>query len=202
MFDNTMRDVKERIFHPLAAPFYRVNPIILTIIALIFGLLAAVVLAFGLAIWGFLFWVLNRVFDGLDGTVARRQGIQSDLGGYLDILFDFVVYAAVPIGLALGWPSPTTLLALIALLSIYYVNAASWMYLAAVLEKRNQGARAQDEKTTVTMPAGLIGGTETIVFYTVFILFPSYLTFFFVVMAVLVFFTVVQRLIWAVKHLK
>lgn len=36
---------------------------------------------------------------GIDGLVARVSGQQTDFGGYLDILCDFVVYAAIPIGL-------------------------------------------------------------------------------------------------------
>jgi phosphatidylglycerophosphate synthase len=36
--------------------------------------------------------------------VARRTGL-SDFGGYLDIVCDFVFYAAVPLGFALADPS-------------------------------------------------------------------------------------------------
>src|SRR5262245_23042370 len=46
---------------------------------------------------------LNRLADGLDGAVARR-GTPSDLGGYLDIVGDFIFYAAVPFGFALARP--------------------------------------------------------------------------------------------------
>ena len=47
-------------------------------------------------------WLLGRVIDGLDGAVARRQGRPSDLGGYLDIMLDFIVYALVPIAAVFG----------------------------------------------------------------------------------------------------
>ena len=32
--------------------------------------------------------LLNRIFDGLDGALARKQGI-TDAGGFLDISLDF-----------------------------------------------------------------------------------------------------------------
>ncbi|MCA9993984.1 MAG: hypothetical protein KDE29_23550, partial [Anaerolineales bacterium] len=79
--------------------------------------------------------------------------------------------------------------------------AASWIYLAALLEKRQQGAVAQGQMTAVTMPAGIIGGGETILFYTAFIFWPGHLALLFGVMAALVLATVGQRLIWARRRL-
>lgn len=201
MFDHTARNVKERLFSPLATPLRRVPPQVLTWLALVFGLGTAVFLVRQQTLWAFIFWFLNRLFDGLDGMVARMGSQQSDLGGYLDILLDFVVYAAIPVGLVLGNPTSTRYIALAVLLSVFYVNAASWMYLAAILEKRQHGAAAQGEKTTVTMPVGLIGGVETILFYSAFILFPAQTPLLFGVMAGLTAFTVGQRLTWAYRHL-
>jgi phosphatidylglycerophosphate synthase len=152
---------------------------------------------------GLALWILNRVFDGLDGTVARLQGSQSDFGGYLDIIIDFVIYAAVPIGLALaaadGGATDPVMLMLIILLAVYYVNGASWMYLAAILEKRRYGENGR--LTSVTMPAGIIGGTETIIFYCAFIIFPGYLVWLFGLMSLLTGISIVQRLIWAAREL-
>jgi hypothetical protein len=87
------------------------------------------------------------------------------------------------------------------MLATFYVNAASWMYLSAILEKRAAGAQAQGEQTSVTMPSGIIGGTETIIFYTIFIVLNQWYVWLFGVMTILVLFTIIQRLIWAAKHL-
>jgi phosphatidylglycerophosphate synthase len=146
-------------------------------------------------------WALNRVLDGLDGTVARMHGKQSDLGGYLDIVLDITVYALIPLALAFGINSADVYMSLAFLLGTFYVNGASWMYLAALLEKRRHGAAMQGELTTVTMPGGLIEGTETIIFYTLFLLLPVYLPALFTIMGVLVIFTAGQRLVWASRHL-
>ena len=199
MFDNQMRRVKERVFVPLAAPFRRLPTWLLSLIGLLWGVAAAAALARQAYAWALAFWFLNRVFDGLDGTVARLNGTQTDFGGYLDILIDFAVYAMIPIGLVLGRLTPPHLLSLVALLAVYYVNAASWMYLAAILEKQARGDAGK--MTTVTMTAGIIGGTETIIFYTLFILFPGWLFWLFNLMTVLVLFTIGQRLVWAARKL-
>jgi hypothetical protein len=87
------------------------------------------------------------------------------------------------------------------LLASFSVNAASWMYLAAILKKRELGARATGERTSVTMPGGLIGGSETIVLYSVFLLLPGYRVPLFLLTAALVALTIVQRLVWAARHL-
>jgi hypothetical protein len=76
------------------------------------------------------------------------------------------------------------------------------MYLAAMLEKRNAGAASRGETTSVTMPAGLIEGAETIVFYTLFLLFPNALVLLFSLMATLVLVTASQRVGWALWHMK
>jgi len=197
MFDSSLRRFKDRVGTPLAQRMSRVSPMFISMLALVVGLLATYAAYKGQYIWAFAFWILNRILDGLDGLIARLHQRQSDFGGYVDILTDFAIYAALPIGLVVGSPSSESYLALIFLLATFYVNTASWMYLAAILEKR--AAHAPDTQTTIVMPAGIIGGFETIIAYGVFILFPTYITILFLIFATLVFITTLQRLIWA-KH--
>ena len=202
MFDERMRSFKDTAINPLARLFLAIPPWGLSVAGLVMGVITAVFLTQQQYLLGLLFWGLNRLFDGLDGAVARLSGQTSDFGGYLDIIFDFIVYAITPIALVLGrggGDGDMLILALIFLLTTYYVNSASWMYLAAILEKRNQGNA--DRLTSITMPAGLVGGTETIIFYTAFILFPSYLVFLFGLMGLLIVVTIGQRLVWAERHL-
>jgi phosphatidylglycerophosphate synthase len=135
----------------------------------------------------------------------------SDFGGYLDILVDFTIYALIPVGLAIGCEySPTgegvssivrwTVVSLLE--GIYFVNSASLFQLSAILEKRNEGAKATGELTSVTMPPALIEGTETVFFYSAFLLFPRYSTQLFALFGALVIITSCQRLVWASKNLK
>jgi hypothetical protein len=73
------------------------------------------------------------------------------------------------------------------------------MYLAAILEKRRWAH--SHRLTTIAMPTGIIGGTETILFYTAFIFFPSHLTWLFGLMGLLIVITIGQRMRWALRHL-
>lgn len=203
MFDELLRALKDRLLAPLArraGP--RVPPEGVTLVALVVGLAAALLAARGQHRAALGCWLLNRLLDGFDGALARVHGRQSDWGGYLDIMCDFLVYAAVPIGLAVAAGDQATTLAALALVASCYVNAASWMYLAAVLERRGVGTEARGERTTVTMPAGLVAGTETVLFYAAFLLFPGRLRWLFGAMTALVAATVVQRLRWARRALR
>ena len=51
------------------------------------------------------------------------------------------------------------------------------------------------------MPTALIEGTETVVAYTLFILLPEQSTLLFAVFGTLVWITVLQRTLWAIRHL-
>ena len=179
MLDHYLRGAKDAFLNPLTRLFGSVHPTIITLASLVVGLAGAYFLTQQQYAWGLIGWGLNRVLDGLDGTVARMVREQRGLGGYLDILVDFVIYALVS----------------------FYINSASWMYLSAILEKRARGAANQGELTSVTMPRGLIGGAETVIFYSLFILLPQHLVTLFGLMGGLVLLTVGQRLVWALNRL-
>ncbi len=203
MFDDLLRALKDRLLAPLALALGpRVPPTAVTMLAFVAGLGcagAASRQAYGLALG---LWAVNRFLDGLDGALARAHGRQTDFGGYLDLLLDFVVYAAVPAGLAFGRPTVPLLGACVLLLAAFYVNGASWMYLAALLEKRAAGAAARGARTAVTMPAGLVAGAETVVLYGLFLVFPGRAVELFGVTAGLVGVTVVQRVVWGRRILE
>lgn len=142
----------------------------------------------------------------MDGSAARFQHKQSDLGGYLDQLLDTVVYALLPIALVASNPSPAGYASLALLLAAYYLNTVSWLYLAALLEKRRRGTSVHLERpremTSITMPSGLIEGAETVVFYSLFLLWPDRTALLFGVFATLVLITVGQRVTWAMHGLR
>ena len=100
-----------------------------------------------------------------------------------------------------GAGDPTLWLCLALLLGTFYVNGASWMYLSALLEKRSVGATARGEQTSISMPTGLIEGSETILLYALYILFPGALTLLFAITAALVWITIAQRAVWASRAL-
>lgn len=200
--DRYLRPSKDVVLDSLSRRLPNVPPTAITLTAFAVGLAACVVSWHGHYGWGLGLWLLNRTLDGLDGSIARQHTKQSDLGGYLDILLDFVIYALLPLALVLSAPSQTRLVALACLLASFYINAGSWMYLAAILEKRHALQQQARELTSITMPRGLIEGAETILFYCLFLLFPQQLEHLFIFMAVLVTITALQRVVWAVRQLR
>lgn len=172
MFDRELREVKDRILSLGTAPFRHVHPIGITIFSLTSGLAALYFLAAGYPVSALAFWAANRILDGLDGLVARRYGKQSDAGGFIDIIADFLIYSGIPIALALQLGTPEGFLAAAVLLGSFYLNAAVWMSGSALLEKlRNRDQNRGS--TSMIMPRGLIEGFETIVFFTLMMLFPG-----------------------------
>jgi phosphatidylglycerophosphate synthase len=200
--DKPLRHVKERVLSAFAQQVgTQFHPITITFAGFVVGLACAFCAANGGYLYALALWLINRFLDGLDGTVARETNRQSDFGGYLDILADFTIYALIPLALALSQQSEQVYIALGLLLTSFYINAASWMVLSSLLERRNSGSKLKGEYTSITMPAGLIEGTETITFYALFFLLPTQLTLLYLAMAVLVGITIIQRMWWAAKTL-
>jgi len=198
MFDHLLRLLKDRWLSPFAhrlGPTFSPNAI--SCIAFVVGIGSAVAAYSSHDLLALSLWIANRICDGFDGTYARVHGRQSDFGGYLDIMLDFIVYASIPAALVGRDPSPSLALSGVFLEATFFVNAASWMYLSAVLEKRQSGASATHELTTVTMPPGIIAGTETFVFYAAFLLLSDWRPQLFTIMGALVCVNIVQRLWWA-----
>jgi len=201
MQDAYLRRQKDRLLSPMAGPFFAaVHPNVVSIIALIIGLGSVAAILLQLYWVGLFLWALNRIMDGLDGVIARVHQKQSDFGGFLDLFLDFVIYLTVPIAFIWAMPTMANLWAGIALLSSYVMNSISWTTLAALLEKRQK--QSANRLTSMEMPTGLIEGAETIFFYTLFYLLPGQVALLFAVMALLVFYTAIQRVWWAYQTMR
>jgi len=142
----------------------------LTFAGLACGLAAAFAIAFGLDGLAFLALALNRLLDGLDGAVARAT-MQTDRGGFFDIVLDFVTYGAVPLAFAFRDPAANALAAA-ALLFAFYVNGASFLAFAAVAAKR--GLESAVRGKSIYFTAGLAEGTETVIAFAAMILWPQH----------------------------
>lgn len=77
------------------------------------------------------------------------------------------------------------------------MNAVSSIHLAALLEKRSNGAVATGVTTSTVMPRGLVEGAETIVFFGVALAWTDGATEVLAAMAAAVAVTTVERLWWA-----
>ncbi len=133
---------------------------------------------------------LNRLVDGLDGAVARATH-RSALGGYLDIVADYVFYAGVPLGFALAAPSDNALAAA-ALLGSFLLTCSSFLAYAALAAQ--QGLKIEPERPKAFFYSrGLMEGTESIAFFIAMILWPSRFPLLASVFAALCVLTAIQR---------
>jgi phosphatidylglycerophosphate synthase len=136
---------------------------------------------------------LNRLADGLDGAVARR-GTPSDLGGYLDIVGDFIFYAAVPFGFALARPE-NALPAAFLILS--FVGTGSSFLAYAIMAAKRGLADAAPTRRSLHYLGGLTEGTETIIAFALFCLLPTAFPILAYVFGALCWLTTVSRVIAA-----
>lgn len=133
------------------------------------GLLAVPLIAaehYGLGLAAIL---LNRLADGLDGAIARRHG-PTDLGGFLDIVCDFLFYAAVPFAFALARPENALPAAF--LIFAFVGTGSSFLAYAIIAAKRGVETRARGRKTIFYL-GGMTEGGETVALFVAMCLFPA-----------------------------
>ncbi|MEC8545610.1 MAG: CDP-alcohol phosphatidyltransferase family protein, partial [Pseudomonadota bacterium] len=99
--------------------------------------------------------ILNRLADGLDGAVARAQ-TPSDLGAYLDIVSDFMLWGLLPIGFIIL--DSKNAIAAAVLLSSFSMSMTVFLAFAIMAEKRGLETDAQGTKSFFYV-AGLAEGT-------------------------------------------
>jgi phosphatidylglycerophosphate synthase len=160
------------------------------------GLLTVPLLAGGYYNAALIIVLLNRLLDGLDGAIAR-QGVPTPVGGYLDIVCDFVFYAAVPLGFALASPANAVWAAL--LLASFMCTAASFLGRAILAAQRQEPAGDGRGRKSFFHSAGLIEGTETVAAFLLFCLFPASFPWLAAIFALLCFWTAVQRVLEAFR---
>ncbi len=142
-----------------------------TLAGLAMGVGAAVAIAVQ-AFWLALALVLaSRLADGLDGAVARARGV-TDFGGYLDIVADYVFYAAIPVAFVILDPGANGVAGAVLLLS-FYVNGGSFLGYAILAEKASMRSDRHGMKS-LYFTGGLLEGTETIAFFVALCLFPQW----------------------------
>lgn len=205
MLDIQLRSLKDKAFDPCCqvVPAF-VTPLQVTIAAFFAGLTACYFASQNFVLLSLIFWGSNRVLDCLDGALARHRKSASDLGGFLDLLSDFIVYSLLPITIAAGGNGSTQLWAAVAVLeATFHVNNFILFYVAAILEKKQRTEDAKTkELTSVMMRPAVIEGTESGLFFTAMLAFPSTLETLCWLMAGLVTVGIGQRTTWFIAALR
>jgi phosphatidylglycerophosphate synthase len=162
--------------------------------ACVVGLAAAAAIAAGWFWLGFFLIGISRIGDGLDGAVAKING-KTDLGGYLDVVLDFVFYGAIPLGFVVFDPRANGL-AGAALLFAFYVNGSSFLAYAVMAEKRKLITASRGPKS-LFFTTGLAEASETIAVFLAMCVFPEWFAAIACVFAVLTLYTALSRIVLA-----
>ncbi|RXJ74081.1 hypothetical protein CS022_05435 [Veronia nyctiphanis] len=143
----------------------------ITVSGFLVGMLALPAIALQSYTFGLLFISINRIFDGIDGALARRQGI-TDSGGFLDITLDFLFYSMVPFAFALADPANNAIPAAFLIFS-FMGTGSSFLAFAVMASKRGIDNPVYKNKSLYYI-GGLTEGTETIACFVLFCLIPAH----------------------------
>ena len=171
VLDGIMRRIIDPPLDRIAAGLARagVSANQLTWVGFAVGLAAAPALAYERYPIGLLLILTNRLLDGLDGPVARHTA-PTDVGAYLDIVCDFIFYSAVGFGFALARPENAAPAAF--LIFSFVGTGSTFLAYAAIAAKRGITTSARGQKAIYYM-GGLTEGTETVLAFVLFCLFPA-----------------------------
>ena len=105
MLDATLRKLLDPTLKPIASLLVKIgfcaNEV--TILGFFIGVISWYALAINHYYFALGMIILNRFFDGIDGLIAQKTN-PTELGGYLDIVLDFIFYSGVPFFFAIGKP--------------------------------------------------------------------------------------------------
>lgn len=157
------------------------------------GAIALQAYAVGLALL-----MTNRLADGVDGSLARQTGA-TDVGGYLDIVLDFIVYSGAAFAFAVAQPEHA--LAAAFLIFSFMGTGSSFLAFAIFAAKRKLDGEATVNKSFYYL-GGITEGTETILLFVVILLLPGWFEIAAYVYGALCWVTTVGRIGVAVQRLR
>ena len=197
MFDRHLQKFTQKplsFFAKIILKYLSANQI--TSIGFIFGMVMCFFIYFESFLLAICFLILNRICDGLDGVMARLT-VPTYLGAYLDIVLDFIFYSAFI--LIFGLLDTSNIIISCLLLFSYICTGTTFLAQAIIQPKLDLVQK--DESIDIDIPksfyysAGLIEGTETILFMILCLLFPNLYFFFGLIFTVLCLLTALSRII-------
>ena len=97
MLDAKGRSLLEKLLSPYLSVLIKlkISPNQLTLFGLSLAFVSSLLLSQSYDLLALLFWWLSRLFDGLDGLLARSTNKSSAFGAYLDITSDMTAYSSM-----------------------------------------------------------------------------------------------------------
>jgi phosphatidylglycerophosphate synthase len=199
MFDRQIQNFTQKPLKYIAKLFLKfISPIQMTLIGFGFGILMCISIVIDQYLIGILFLFLNRLCDGLDGAMARLTA-PTPLGGYLDIVLDFLVYGGFVLSFGIT-DQDNTFLSMI-LLFCYVGTGTTFLAKAAILPSLSHQNQNNDIPKSFHYAVGLVEGSETIVFMILCLLFPNLFVYLSSIFIALCLITIVFRIIVCYKEL-
>ncbi|AFS48309.1 CDP-alcohol phosphatidyltransferase [alpha proteobacterium HIMB59] len=199
MFDRQIQKYTQKPLQYIAKLFLKfISPNHMTLIGFSFGVLMCLFIIIDQYLMAIIFLFLNRLSDGLDGTMARLQ-TPTPLGGYLDIVLDFLIYGGFVLSFGITEQN-NTLLSMI-LLFCYIGTGSTFLAKAAILPSLTNQNLNEEIPKSFHYAVGLVEGTETIVFMVLCLLLPNLFIYFSFIFIILCLIAIVFRIIVCYKEL-
>jgi len=135
----------------------------------------------------------SRLFDGLDGAVARAT-TPTDRGGFLDISLDFLFYPAIPLAFAIANPAANALAAAV-LLAAFVGTGTCFLAFATIAAKRGLTSVDYPDKSFYFL-GGLTEATETLAFFIAMCAWPQHFAKLALLFAAMCAVTIATRIFW------
>lgn len=168
-----------------------------TILGFLFGVTTIPLLAIHAYSLALAAVIINRFADGLDGAIAREQGI-TDAGGYLDIVLDFIFYSAVIFGFCLALPHQAIYGAF--LIFSFIGTGTSFLALSIFAAKRSLSTNLRGTKSIYYL-GGLTEGFETILVLVLMCLMPAWFWLIASIFGILCWITTLTRIVTSYRLL-
>jgi len=176
MFDRSIQRLTQKPLSFLGKFLLKIfKPNQITLIGFFFGIVMCFLIFIHSYFLAILFLFLNRFCDGLDGVMARQTS-PSPLGAYLDIILDFIIYAAFVLVFSLH--NEINLLTGVFLLFSYICTGTTFLTQAIIQPQLDYSQRDQDDikdeiPKSFIYASGLIEGCETIFFMFACLILPK-----------------------------
>ncbi|WP_067519351.1 CDP-alcohol phosphatidyltransferase family protein [Endozoicomonas ascidiicola] len=182
----------------LKAGTFGITPNQVTVAGFCMGMLAIPLLAMNAYSLALIAIVINRILDGLDGALARLNQ-PTDAGGFLDITLDFIFYSGIVVGFALADPTNNALAASVLIFS--FMGTGSSFLAFAIMAEKHQLTEPHFKHKSLYYLGGLAEGTETILLFVLFCLFPHYFSILAYSFAAICFLTTFLRIMGGYKSI-
>ena len=193
MFDKKINIISEPILSYLADKLLKIGirSNYITFFGFFLGLISFILICIGHFYFALIFFLLNRFFDGLDGSLARLTKA-TDLGGFYDIVCDFIIYGLLPFGFIII--DKTNSISYAFLLSSFIGTGTTFLAAAWIIEKRKKFSKNKIYKSFY-YSGGITEGFETIICFSMMLIFREYSYLIAIFFGILCWITVITRII-------